>query len=477
MRMERFKTLSADELNRIDAASIEILSRVGVKIQSKRAIEILAAGGAEVERATGIAKIPENLIRDAISGLPQRIDLYTRDSSSCITIGDGRGAAAPGHNAIHIIDHRTGEQRKATSQDCDELVRLADVIEDYDAVAVPVMPQDVHPRSSILHGFYHTIANTKKHIYFSPDSADATSAIIEMTKAACHRDNLTEKPSITCQLSPTSPLVWDREAAEGVILCAEAGIPLSFLPEPFSGMTGPITIAGLLAQHNAELLSGLVLSQLVRPHTPVIYGSAWTTFDMKKANILICSPEAAVLRVAGVQLASYYKIPSHTIGPDADSHCYDEQLGWEKMLSTMAALGSGVDLIVNAGLFDSAWSVSLEQIVLDAEIISICRRFLQGMVVNEDTLAVDVIADVGCGKHFMESPHTLRWLRGGALWEARVSNTYTPKQWVELGKPDVTNNASKKVDELLSSYREKPLGDDSIRQINSIIEKFESEHS
>ncbi|MGQ9615218.1 MAG: trimethylamine methyltransferase family protein [Spirochaetota bacterium] len=477
MRMERFKTLSTEELNRIDAASVEILSRVGVKIQSNRAIEIFADGGAEVEKENDIVKLPEWLIRDAISGVPSHIDLYNRELTSCITLGDGRGAAAPGHNAVYIIDYHTGEQRKATCSDCDKLVRLADTIKEYEVVAVPVMPQDVRPRSSIIHGFFHTIKNTEKHIYFSPDSADATSAIIEITKAASHSDNLAEKPPITCQLSPTSPLVWDSEAAEAVILCAEEGIPLSFLPEPFSGMTGPITTAGLLAQHNAELLSGLVLAQLVKPHTPVIYGSAWTTFDMKKANILICSPEAAILRVAGAQLASYYRIPSHTIGPDADSHCYDEQLGWEKMLSTMAALGSGVDLIVNAGLFDSAWSVSLEQIVVDAEIISICRRFLQGLLVNDDTLAVDVIAEVGCGKHFMESAHTLRWLRGGALWEARISNTYTPKQWFELGKPDVMKNAAKKVDELLSAYMQKPLGDDAMGQINSIIEKFEAEHS
>ncbi len=476
MRMERFKNLSDEELERIDAASVEILSRVGVRVQSPRAVEILADGGSEVEKESGVVKIPEGLIRNALSTVPSHIDLYRRDLTEHTTVGDGSGAAAPGHNAVKFIDHRTGEQRPATCSDCDEFVCLADVIGEYEAVAVPVMPQEVAPRSSILHGFFHTIANTTKHIYFSPDSSDATAAIIDIARTACGKGDLSKTPPITCQLSPTSPLVWDREAADGVVSCAEAGVPLSFLPEPFSGMTGPITTAGLLAQHNAELLSGLVLAQLVRPRTPIIYGTAWTTFDMKKANILICSPEAASLRVAGAQLASYYRMPSHTIGPDADAHCYDEQLGWEKMLSTMAALGSGVDLIVNAGLFDSAWTVSLEQVVVDAEIISICRRFLQGMVVNEDTLAVEVIAEVGHGKHFMERPHTLRWLRGGALWEARVSNTFTSRQWLDMGKPDVMRNASKRVDELLASYSAKPLGDAALKHIHSIMDEFEAEH-
>jgi trimethylamine--corrinoid protein Co-methyltransferase len=197
---------------------------------------------------------------------------------------------------------------------------------------------------------------------------------------------------------------------------------------------------------------------------------------MKKANVLICSPETAALRVAGVQLARYYNMPCHTIGPDADAHTYDEQLGWEKLLSTMAALGAGVDLLVNAGLFDSAWTVSLEQVVLDAEMISICRRFMEGVPVNDTTIALETIREVGPGGHFIESPHTLEQLRTGALWEAEISNTHTSKQWQEMGKPTVLENAAKRVDRLLSSHRPKTLPSDVLRDLNEIALQFEKSH-
>jgi trimethylamine--corrinoid protein Co-methyltransferase len=474
--MRKFAALNDEELNYIDHASVDILQKAGVHVDSDRALQLFSQGGAHVDAKQKTVYIPEALVREALDKTPSRIRLYNRDISQYIEIGDGAGIAAPGHNAVKIIDHRSGEHRDALCSDCVDFARLVDAIDEYEAIAVPMMPQDVHPKSTILHGYIHTAANTKKHIYFSPDSVDATRAVIELSGILCGNEDLHEHSPVTCQLSPTSPLVWDREAVEGVIACAEAGIPLSFLPQPFSGMTAPITIAGLLAQHNAEFLSGLVLAHTVRPGTPIIYGTAWTTFDMKKANIIICSPETAALRVAGVQLAEYYNMPSHTIGPDADAHLYDEQLGWEKLLSTLSALGAGVDLIVNAGLFDSAWTVSLEQVVLDAEVISICRRFMQGIPVTDATLALDTIMQVGPGGHFMESNHTLEHLRAGALWEATVSNTYTSKQWEERGRPTVQSNASGRVDGLLSSHKPEPPSADTMKAINEVILQFEKTH-
>jgi len=476
MHMLPFKTLSISEIKKIDRASVDILEKVGVRIESKRAVSLLVEGGAIQDKEKNLVKIPEWLTRKALSTVPSHIHLYDRNLKHYFTIGGGRMAAAPGHNGVRFIDHRTGKKRPATCKDCADISKLSDMLEEFEAVAVPVMPQDVNPKSAILHGFNNTVSFTTKHIYFSPDTADAVESIIQISRVVSGEQDLSNHPPITCQLSPTSPLLWDREAADGVIKCAETGIPLSILPQPFSGMTAPVTIAGLLTQHNAELLSGVVISQLVRPGTPVIWGSAWTTFEMKKSNILICSPEASALRVAGAQMALYYKMPSHTIGPDADAHGYDQQLGWEKLLSTLAGLGGRVDLMVNAGLFDSAWTVSLEQVVVDAEIISICRRFLQGVPVNDVTMALDVIAQVGPGGHFMENPHTLNQLREGALWEASISNTFTSRYWEEKGQPSVMDNAARRVDQLLASWEPKSLEKDVRKEIDRIIKKYENEH-
>jgi trimethylamine--corrinoid protein Co-methyltransferase len=473
MVCERFRVLSELEMQEIDRASVALLEKVGIRVKSEEVVRLLADAGARCDRGAETVKIPEALTRRALETVPRRVKLYNRGLDRAIELGGGAGLAASGHNGVMILDQATGEHRQATAADCARFAALTDALDAYQVAAVPIMPQDVHPAATMLHGFLGTVANTEKHIFFSPDTAESTRYTIEMAKAACGSAALAGKPPVTCQLSPTSPLLWDPEAAAGLLVCAREGVPLCFLPQPYSGMTAPVTIAGMLAQHNAELLSGVVITQAARPGTPLIWGSAWTTFDMKKANIIISSPEASVLRVAGAQMARFYRMPSHTIGPDADAHVYDEQLGWEKLLTTMAALGGGVDLMVNGGLFDSAWTVSLEQAVLDAEIIAICRRFLEGIEVSEDTLALDLIAEVGPAGNFVESPVTLRQLRSGALWEARVSNTFTSKQWEQRGRPTVVQNAAARVREILDTHRPSPLDGAAVRAMQEIIQKFE----
>ena len=338
------------------------------------------------------------------------------------------------------------------------------------------MPQDVKENATLLHAYQASVLNSSKHIYFSPESTDVVKSILQMARLACGKDDLLEASPVTCQLSPTSPFMWEPGAVEGVVECAKAGVPLCFLPQPITGVTAPVTIAGLLTLHNAEVLSGVVITQLVRPGTPVIWGSAWTTFDMKKANVLICTPEASVLRVAGVELAAFYKIPSHTIGPDADAHAYDQQLGWEKLLSTLSALGAGVDLLVNAGMFGTGMTVSLEQLVIDAEIVSICRRFLEGIPVTQQTLAVETMKEVGPRGDYLSCMHTIEQIRAGALWEEEISNRLSHDAWEAAGANDITTNAHNRVLDIMKTHNPISLNKQAQQAIRKVIKEFEATH-
>ncbi|GAH28474.1 unnamed protein product, partial [marine sediment metagenome] len=199
----------------------------------------------------------------------------------------------------------------------------------------------------------------------------------------------------------------------------------------------PGNLAGVLTVHNAEVLSGIVISQLVRKGTPVVYGSAWTTFDMRQANVVIGAPETALMRIAGAQLARFYHIPSHTIGPDSDSHCLDEQNAWEKFLTLHSAFTSGVNLVVNAGMFATGLTVSFEQLVLDNEMAGIVYRLVEGIEISPQTIALGVIKRVGPKGNFLEEPHTLKYLRSSEHWEPKLSSRCVYEKWIEDGGKDV----------------------------------------
>ena len=476
MKVEPFKVLSESELKQVDTATMQILSEVGVKIDNEKVLGILAGSGAKVDGEKKIVRLDEQLVRKALSTVSSQVKLFSRDLKESITLGQGRTTIGSGHNAIYILDMETGERRETTKEDIAKFSIITDALDDMDILGIEAMPQDVKPEASLLHAYEASVHNTNKHIYFSPETVEVVRPILEMAKVSCGSDDLFAASPVTCQLSPTSPLTWEPQVVDGVVECAKAGVPLVFLPEPLPGMTAPVTIAGMLAQHGAEVLSGVVIAQLVRPGTPVIWGCAWTTFDMKKANCLISSPEAAILRVAGTQLAGYYNIPSHSIGLDTDAHSYDQQMGWEKILTTLAALGSGVDLQVNAGMFSTGLTVSFEQLVIDAEIASICRRFLEGIKIDEHTLAVHIIKEVGHKGDFMYNSHTLENLRAGALWEENVSNKCMYDKWKENGAISLIDSVKEKVRSILASHQPAKLPKDVQSDMRKIIEEFEVKH-
>ena len=192
----------------------------------------------------------------------------------------------------------------------------------------------------------------------------------------------------------------------------ETAVPLALLPEPNAGMSAPITIAGLLTVNNAECLSGLAMVQLLKPGHPVMYANSWTTTDMRTGAALVGSIETTVCRIAAAQLARFYHVPSHTTAPNSDNHAHDEQNAWEKTFSLMAAVGAGHDLIVNCGMFATGMTCSDEQLLMDAEIASMSRRLAAGVDVTPETIAADLIKQIGPqGESYVMQDHTMERLR------------------------------------------------------------------
>jgi len=476
MKLSEFQVLSQEEILEIHQASVDLLSEAGMIIYSERVLHLLNEVGAKVNFDKNQVRIPPQLIEKSLKTIPSTIPLYTRDKKSKVILGGSQPLLGSGHNAIYIFDPLKRDRRPATKKDVGNFARLADALDGIDVVGIQAMPQDVVPKASLLHAVEAVFNNTEKHLYFSPASVEETKAIFNMARVVANENDLSAYPILTCQLSPTAPLSWERGAGDALIETAQAGVPCVVLPEPYSGVTAPITLAGTLTMHNAELLSGVVISQLLREGTPVVYGSACSTFDMKKGTVLVGSPEASLLRIAGAQMAHFYKMPYHTTIEAGDSQCDDDQNTWERTFAILSARNSGTDLSFSAGMSGTGLNVSFERLILDHEIAQMTERFIEGMTVSKDTIALDLMKKVGPRGQFLMEEHTLKYLRSKEHWEPSLSNREIYEHWKKAGFPSIVETANRKVEEILDSHYPKPLPAKVKKKMEQIVHNFENRY-
>jgi trimethylamine--corrinoid protein Co-methyltransferase len=476
MRLTPFETLSQSEIIAVHAASLDILENCGVLVHSATVLRMLEDNGCEVDYAKKSARIPKKLVESCISMAPHTFTLYDRMGRAACVVGDAEPKCASGHNAIFVMDTQSNERRYATVRDVEAFALLSDQLENIDIVGVPLNPQDVSSKATLLYAVKALFENTTKPLFFSTESREVNVAIIDMMKAVAGTDDIAKCPNAICQLSPTSPLYWEKGAVEGIVDAAQNGVPLNILPEPMSGVSAPYSVAGLLTVHNTEVLSGIVIAQIVRPGTPVIYGSSWTTYDMKSTAAVIASPETHILRVAGCQMARYYNVPSHTTALNSDANGHDEQNAWEKALSNICAICADNDVVMNAGMFASGLTISLEQLVLDDEMNGMIRRMRKGVDVSEGSIAAEVIKNVGPARDYLLEDHTLDNLRSGEFWESRTKFCQNYEQWISQGAPGAEMLAKRRAEALQNNGKTNPLDEDTSKLLYNIIKRFEKEY-
>ena len=473
-KIEKLKVLSDEEIVRIHENSLKILENTGVHVNSEEVLKTASELGLPADKNSKIVKFPKKLVEDCLKSVPAEIDLYNARGELCAGLGRGKTYAANGHNAIFVMDYHSGERRNATKADVGKFALLTDYLPSFDFVSSEAFPQDVKAEASLLHAVDAIYHNNRDHLYISPERAEEVKPIYEIVKIVTDSTDPGIKPPVTCQLSTTPPLAWEKGQIESLVETVKQGIPLCLLPQPYTGVTSPYTLAGHVTIHNAEVLSGIVFSQIIKPGSPVIYGSAWTTFDMRTANVLIASPETVLMRLAGSQIAEFYSMPYHAIAPDSDTHAMDEQLAWEKCATTWGAYLAHADLIVNGGMFGTGLVVSFEQLVLDDELFSYIKRMSRGIKVDEDTLALDVIEKLGPKGNYLAEEHTLKYLGKGEHWEPEISVREQYENWRKKGMKDVIQRAHEKVESILNSHIVDALPGYADREIKKVIEIFES---
>jgi len=304
-----------DELEEIHLATLEVLERAGVWCDDPEALDIFADGGCSVDRETGIVKIPAYVVEEAIESAPATFIGCGRDESYDMVFEPGRVGFTTFGEGLMVVDPETGELRESTKEDVATTARLADYLDGIDAYEVAVGASDVAPEMAEIHNYAAAVASCRKHISPCPIGGWATRKVIEIAAAvAGGRDALRARPIITLGTCPVSPLKLPKECSEVIIEAARAGVPCDILSMAMAGASAPITLAGTLVTHNAEVLSGIVLSQLTERGAKVFYGSSTTAMDLRFATASVGTPECAMINAGVACLARQYRLPSYVAG-------------------------------------------------------------------------------------------------------------------------------------------------------------------
>jgi trimethylamine--corrinoid protein Co-methyltransferase len=378
---------------------------------------------------------------------------------------------------LNCFDFETGRTHRTSLRDVGELVKLADALPSYHLLhSGAIMPQieGVPIRATHVHGYLESVRNSSKVVKAtSRERIMAEDCLRMVAVIAGGESELKKRPYTFTTDNPVAPLHHDRDQMEGALEFARWGLPIDVTSEPQAGATSPVTLAGLLAQQTADVVSGIAIIQLANPGNPVWYGTCGSIMDMRVGRIAIGAAEMGLINAASAQMAHFYGIPCRGTASATDSKTLDFQAGYEKsLILAMAALG-GVNKIFYPGTMEGALTVSKESLVLDDEIAAAVYRLLEGIRVEKATLAVEVVGQVGPGGHFLKQRHTMQFLQQEHFLP-KLANRQTREKWLEGGGKNMADKARESVQKILAEHKPDPLPAAAEAELERIVREVEA---
>lgn len=473
--MTKLRILSKDGISSVHMASLEVLERTGVLVKSSNALKILEDAGCEID--SNIVKIPPNLVEDALEKVPSSFQLYTREGNKCFTVGGDKVIYNPGSTALQFLDRTTGEIRRATLEDLIHLVELVDGLEYLQAQSTAVVPGDVPDTISDLYRLYVILKKSTKPIVTGAFSTEGLLDMIQMLEAVAGTpEDLAHKPRAIFDCCPSSPLMWSDVTAQNLIDCSKHDVPAEIVPAPLMGVTSPVTVTGTLVQSNAEVLSGVVISQLVREGSPVVYGAAPMVLDMKRATPCLGAVEAMMVACATAEIGKHYGMPTHAYLGVSDSKAVDSQSGYESGLGIALGALARINVVSGPGMLASVNCQSLEKLVIDNELCGVAYRLIEDVRLESSDLSVDLIKNVGPGGYFLEQEHTRAHFRKELFIPSDIFCRLSPESWKEAGAKDAFKRARKNVNRLLSEHIPTPLSQETEKRLEGTLQGILKRH-
>jgi trimethylamine--corrinoid protein Co-methyltransferase len=466
MTSAHYSRMGKQECEEIHLASLEILNRIGLDVHDEKAREILVKGGA---KADGIrVRLPEYMVTRALATVPKRITLYNRKDQVAMHAGGYNTYYGGGSDCLNILDHRTGQRRKPVLKDVAEAATLMDALPEIDFVMSAFLPEDVDQRIYDRYQMEVMLNNTTKPIVFVTPDFEGCKAAVEMCEiVAGGVESFQRKPFATCYINVTSGMIMNAEALQKCMYLAEKSLPLLWIPLNAGGVNSPVTTAGCMASMNAGILLGIVLSQLVRQGVPVgLPGWNGGPYNLQTmvGNYVLADEQGVP-----TSMGKYYDLPVFGLGGSTDSKVLDQQCGMEATISLLTALLHGANIVHDVGFMDAGLQGSLQMIAICNDTLGFIRAMTKGVVVNDETLALDVIEELGPTGSYLGHEHTMRHYKEPFYSKLADKNQYAV--WQKRGGTTMEERAAKMVDDILAKHKPEPLPDNVQRDSKKIVER------
>ncbi len=448
----RIELLDDALIGRILGEAHELLLEPGIRVQSAEAAALLAAAGATVEE--GIATIPEPLVRRALETVPREFAVYDRNGQPVVRYGGDTVQFDPGSSGVQILDPETLEHRSSQSADLVTVVKVAEMLPAYAAQSTAIVCSDVPAEIGDLYRLFLVLLHSDKPVVTGAFSARTTQVMIDLLAIdAGGWEALAERPRAVFDVCPSPPLNWSEFGGQNLVDLARSRVPAEIISMPLAGGAAPVTLVGSVVQHAAECLSGIVIHQLARPGSPVVWGGAPAIMDMRASSTPMGAIETAMLDLAYSQVGKHLGLPTHGYLGATDAKIVDAQAGLESGISTVLGALAGINMISGAGMLDFLLCQSPEKLVIDAEAIGMAQRLVLGIGTPTETLATAMFAKAGLEGRFLELEETRRLFRQEQYLPSRVIDRGSHRAWQDAGALDTFGRARLRVGELLAAYR------------------------
>ncbi|MFP4202772.1 MAG: trimethylamine methyltransferase family protein [Opitutales bacterium] len=475
-RTPQFRVLSDDQIERIYFAALDVLEREGALVYQDEALELFRQSDAVVDSDKRV-RVPITMVEQAIKSYPRKIALKGRDGTRSLHIQKDSASFGTGSDLPFCYDRETGERRRTTLGDIRNAGRLCDALPNIDFFMSHGIAGDAPlPETYDRHQFLAMLEGcTKPMVLTSVDGE----GLEDLWRMAClvqgGEEEFRLNPLFVAYIEPISPLKNDRTAVEKLLLAAEKGIPAMYTPCPSAGATAPGTMAGMLVQSLAETLLAVVLCHLKKPGMPLIMGGVTTVLDMRKSTYSYGAPELSLASAANTDISKWLNLLMFSTGGCTDAKVVDEQAAAEMTMSLFYASLSGANLIHDVGYIDSGTNASLEALVLNDEIIGMCRQFCKGINTEEEYLALDLIDKQGPAGEFFTTDHTYQHWREWFLPKLQDRSDW--ETWRAGGSKSMSDRLNERTQHLLDTYETEPIPEDLYKEMKEIVAAADARHS
>jgi len=426
---------------------------VGVKVKFPEALELFEKNGAKVDKASRIVKISPEMVNEWIGKAPSTVFLCGREKNGDLDceIGGNKVYFGTGGTALNVQESGSNDSRRSKLEDIVNMARLVDALDNIHFYMLNVYPNDLSEKEVDVNRFGAALNRTRKHVMGGVYTVEGVRNVIKMAEIiAGSPGKLRDRPFISMVTCVISPLTLDETYAQLTMEAARNRIPVVVPSEPLCGATAPMTLAGNLVIQNVDSLAGVMLAQMTSSGTPTLYGCISSITDLRDMKYLSGAVEMGLMNAAAAQMARFYDLPIYVTAGMSDSKVNDAQAGYESAITNlMVALAGGNFIHDAAGFLEFCMTASYDKLVIDNEIIGMVMRAVDGIKVNDETLAFDLIKKAGPGGHFISARHTRRHMRT-ELYKPRLSDRENRDRWRDEGEKDIRQRAAGKAQEILT---------------------------